>query len=400
MQGFNMGRYVPPEHEGTISANKLAGKHALGNRARKLDKGILTVRFEMPFPIWCTTCQPHPVIIGQGVRFNAEKKKIGNYYSTPIYSFRMKHTICDGWIEIQTDPKNTAYVVTSGAKKRDTGEDKEAEPGEIKIRTAEDRERLENDPFAALDEKVEDRRLALSAKTRVESLKKIRDRHWSDPYEHSKRLRKVFRAERDIRHKTAAATEELKDRMGLGIELLDEVEEDRLRARLVDFERVESDTLVARARARPLFAFDGEGQGEGKAQEAGGADKGVSRPSSKSRHKTKPLSAAQKSRERLRRELRDNTRAAVDPFLVEDSDWGSMFNNEGADSNGNSKPPISAALVKRKRGEGSEALEPISNIPSSKGEGGGERLDSGGTTTAEALGNGLALVDYGSDSDD
>ena len=27
MQGFNMGRYVPPEHEGTTSANKLAGKY-------------------------------------------------------------------------------------------------------------------------------------------------------------------------------------------------------------------------------------------------------------------------------------------------------------------------------------------------------------------------------------
>ena len=40
-----------------------------------------------------------------GVRYNAEKKKIGNYYSTPIYSFRCKCHLCDGWFEIQTDPK-------------------------------------------------------------------------------------------------------------------------------------------------------------------------------------------------------------------------------------------------------------------------------------------------------
>src|SRR2546430_5721630 len=98
---LDMGRYVPPEYEGTTSANKLAGKHALGARARKSSQGILTVRFEMPFAIWCTTC-PQPTIIGQGVRFNAEKKKVGAYYSTPIYSFRMKHSICGGWIEIQT----------------------------------------------------------------------------------------------------------------------------------------------------------------------------------------------------------------------------------------------------------------------------------------------------------
>ena len=40
-----------------------------------------------------------------GVRYNAEKKKIGNYYSTPIYSFRCKCHLCSGWFEIQTDPK-------------------------------------------------------------------------------------------------------------------------------------------------------------------------------------------------------------------------------------------------------------------------------------------------------
>lgn len=71
-----------------------------------------------------------------GVRYNAEKKKIGMYYSTPIFSFRCKCHLCDGWFEIQTDPKvsnttvrqsqvadsvsqNTRYVVTSGARQKD-----------------------------------------------------------------------------------------------------------------------------------------------------------------------------------------------------------------------------------------------------------------------------------------
>lgn len=48
------------------------------------------------------TCNSH---IGMGVRYNAEKKKIGSYYSTPIYSFRCKCHLCSGWFEIQTDPK-------------------------------------------------------------------------------------------------------------------------------------------------------------------------------------------------------------------------------------------------------------------------------------------------------
>ncbi|KAI5981955.1 DUF572-domain-containing protein [Pisolithus albus] len=87
------------------------GKHALGDRARKLDKGILITRFELP-----GTCNNH---IGMGVRYNAEKKKVGMYYSTPIYSFRCKCHLCDGWFEIQTDPKNTRYVVVSGARQKD-----------------------------------------------------------------------------------------------------------------------------------------------------------------------------------------------------------------------------------------------------------------------------------------
>lgn len=40
-----------------------------------------------------------------GVRYNAQKKKVGKYLSTPIWSFGMKCHLCSGWIEIHTDPK-------------------------------------------------------------------------------------------------------------------------------------------------------------------------------------------------------------------------------------------------------------------------------------------------------
>ena len=54
------------------------------------------------------TCNNH---IGMGVRYNAEKKKIGNYYSTPIFSFRCKCHLCSGWFEIQTDPKVRSILI-------------------------------------------------------------------------------------------------------------------------------------------------------------------------------------------------------------------------------------------------------------------------------------------------
>ncbi|KAK5191930.1 Protein saf4, partial [Cryomyces antarcticus] len=228
MQGFNMGRYVPPEFEGVQSGNKLSGKHALGARANKIGQGILTVRFEMPFAIWCGKC-PKETIIGQGVRFNAEKKKVGNYHSTPIYSFRMKHAACGGWIEIRTDPANTAYVVVEGARKRDTGEDKVSE-GDLPILTEEEREQRRNNAFAALEGKVTDLAQAKTDTQRIEELRQVRERDWEDTYAASRNLRASFRAERKKRARTTADTEAMRVRMGLGIELLAETDEDRRRA--------------------------------------------------------------------------------------------------------------------------------------------------------------------------
>lgn len=34
------------------TTHSISGKHALGDRARKLDQGVLITRFELPFNIW------------------------------------------------------------------------------------------------------------------------------------------------------------------------------------------------------------------------------------------------------------------------------------------------------------------------------------------------------------
>ena len=56
-------------------------------------------------------------MIGQGVRFNAEKKQVGNYHSTKILQFSMRHH-CGSIIVIETDPKNAEYIVKEGARKK------------------------------------------------------------------------------------------------------------------------------------------------------------------------------------------------------------------------------------------------------------------------------------------
>ncbi|XP_052620848.1 uncharacterized protein LOC128126777 [Lactuca sativa] len=57
-------------------------------------------------------------VIAKGVRFNVEKKQVGNYYSTKIWSFTMKAPCCKHVIVIQTNPKNCQYLFISGAQKK------------------------------------------------------------------------------------------------------------------------------------------------------------------------------------------------------------------------------------------------------------------------------------------
>ncbi|KAI9807577.1 MAG: hypothetical protein M1825_005517 [Sarcosagium campestre] len=346
MQGFNMGRYVPPEHEGTTSGNKLAGKHALGSRARKLPQGILTVRFEMPFAVWCNHC-PKPTIIGQGVRFNAEKKRIGNYFSTPIYSFRLKHTACGGTIEIRTDPQNTAYVVESGGKKRDTGDDKPPLEGEISLATDEERARIRDDAFASLEGKMDDKKRAVQEHDRVLELQRLRQRDWADPYAGSRRLRHTFRQERKIREADVASTEALRDRMALDIELLPATETDVKRAGMVEFGTV-SNSIDAldndhAIRAKPLFPLEtiklsGEDdkrseakripQSSSQRREHRSAFQKLTEKAKKAKKKKnkhdKAAAEAARRKEALGEELRGNTRAGIDPFLssIADKGWG------------------------------------------------------------------------------
>jgi coiled-coil domain-containing protein 130 len=294
MQGFNMGRYVPPDLEGTTSGNRLNKKRAPG--ALRKD-GTQTVRFEMPFAVWCHTCNPH-TIIGQGVRFNAEKKKIGYYFSTPIWQFRIKHAACGGVLEIKTDPEETAYVVTDGGKARDYGESKdqvrEGEDGRP-ILTPQEREKRREDTFAMLEGKVEEKEAVKDNAKRIEELYRSRERDWEDPGNVNKRLRESFRRDRKLHKREEEATESLRERLGTDMEILPETEQDAQRAKLVSFENNRS---ADRSASFPFLRAS--------------ACATTNTPMSKSQ-----TAAGQKSDSRkdaLRRQLVNSTRAAMNPF--------------------------------------------------------------------------------------
>jgi coiled-coil domain-containing protein 130 len=314
MQGFNMGRYVPPDQEGLVSGNALHKKRPPGMRAN----GQQTVRFEMPFAIWCSSC-PKPTIIGQGVRFNATKAKVGNYFSSPIFSFRMRHPACGGEIEIRTDPKNTAYVVVSGARKRDLGADEESlvksRDGLVggEIVTEKERADMRETAFKNLEKTIEDRQMAEQGKLRIEELEEGA-RVWEDPYERNRRLRKEFRVGRHGREREAKRSGEVKERLQLGeeFELVPEVEEDGIRAKLVDFgaETEHSERRVDMALAKPLFGESKTTPDDHRETRKDGKEK-----KGKLKKQLKSEIVAAKRRDNLVSEIVGNTRAARDPFL-------------------------------------------------------------------------------------
>lgn len=308
-----MGRYVPPEHEGVTSGNALHRKRPPGIRAN----GQQVVRFEMPFPIWCDHC-PKPTIIGQGVRFNATKTRVGSYYSSPIFSFRIKHTACGGEIEIRTDPKNTAYVVVSGARRRDLGTDTESlvKSGDALILTAAEKKDLREAAFKNLEKTIEDRTVAQAGKERIEELQKTQSEAWDDPYERNRRLRAQFRVGRKEREKEAKKGEEIKGRLGLDEEflLLPAKEEDTIRAGLVDFGSVDGDGQGKKDKALSKPLFDSIATDPSRRPRASSGE-GRDKKDAKVTKKLKSELATEKMREDLVSEIIGNTRASRDPFL-------------------------------------------------------------------------------------
>lgn len=219
--------YYPPEWEPKKGGlNKFHGQHALRERARKIDQGILIIRFEMPFNIWCGGCES---MIAKGVRFNAEKKQVGNYYSTKIWSFTMKSACCSHEIVIQTDPKNCEYLIISGARKKI--EEYDAEDAETLMLPIDDDKTKLDDPFKRLEHQEGDLKKKKEAEPVLVRLQRVSDSRHSDDYSLNKLLRSRLRGQK----KRVAEEEANARKVGLGIRLLPASAEDATAASRVKF---------------------------------------------------------------------------------------------------------------------------------------------------------------------
>ncbi|XP_005182380.1 coiled-coil domain-containing protein 130 homolog [Musca domestica] len=223
-------KYYPPDYDPRKGGlNKFQGTHALRERARKIHLGIIIIRFEMPYNIWCDGCKNH---IGMGVRYNAEKTKVGMYYSTPIYKFRMKCHLCDNHFEIQTDPGNLDYVILSGARRQENRWDP-TQNEQVVPETKEVQKRLFDDAMYKLEHQAKDIVAGEKAKPILEKLIDRNKTLWNDCYEANCKLRSEFRSKK----KELKALKEIDDKLlaksSLDIDLLPETQQDRQMASLM-----------------------------------------------------------------------------------------------------------------------------------------------------------------------
>lgn len=211
--------------------NAYHGHHALRERGKKWEtEKILTIRFEMPYNIWCDGCKNH---IGMGVRYNAEKKKVGNYYSTPVYQFRMKCHLCDNYFDIKTDPANLDYEIVNGARRQENRWDP-TQNEQVVPETKETQRRMFDDAMFKLEHGAKDEKTAEDSKPVLSKLYQRNDDLWRDNFEANSKLRAEFRKTKKELNAAEEADSKVMSRASLtGIKLLPETEQDRQLASLL-----------------------------------------------------------------------------------------------------------------------------------------------------------------------
>lgn len=144
----------------------------------------------MPFNVWCSGCDH---LIGKGVRFNAEKKHVGNYHSTKIWSFAMRSPCCQTRIEVRTDPKKAEYVVVEGGRRKKETYDAAA-AGTLELEDPVNSSNLhEDDPFLKLEKKERDRRMATAQRQQLTAMYDHNEARHKDTYAANKALRARMR---------------------------------------------------------------------------------------------------------------------------------------------------------------------------------------------------------------
>jgi coiled-coil domain-containing protein 130 len=242
--------WIPPDFDPAIhgSRNGYHNVHALRERAAKLHLGILIIRFEAPWGFWCGGCGSH---VERGVRYNAEKKKVGNYYTTPIFAFRMKCHLCDNHFTFETDPKNCEYKITDGARRKIESWDPAATEV-INLPDADEKAKRASNAMYRLEHDASDQAKAKQFKPAVEHLLDLKDDTTRRDYDSNAHLRLKFRTEKRRLQKIADDDARLKTKASIEVDLVPEHMDDVAIAQATTFRSLQPQ--AARLRVGSVFA--------------------------------------------------------------------------------------------------------------------------------------------------
>uniref|UniRef100_A0AAV1UAA1 Coiled-coil domain-containing protein 130 n=1 Tax=Peronospora matthiolae TaxID=2874970 RepID=A0AAV1UAA1_9STRA len=233
------GYYYPaewrPEHGSLTQFRQSKQAQAQGRRVQHKhvegDGKAPVVRFEMPFHVWCTHCDVH---IGRGVRFNAEKRCVGRYFSSTVWEFVMRCATCSGQLVIRTDPKERSYELVSGVEKKAEAEDAREMETEL-LNDAKVAQKLRTDPFFRLEHENEDKRVARKRSRGLDALVQLQSAQFKDDYASNSALRAQFRSDK----KKQKRREEEATRLGIGgIPLVDVHLDDVVVSRTIAFKGI------------------------------------------------------------------------------------------------------------------------------------------------------------------
>lgn len=154
-------------------------------RLRKPNNQQKKIRFMLPVRFRCNTCGAY---MSEGTKFNCREEEVINetYLGIKIHRFYIKCTNCSAEITIKTDPKNSGYVVESGAIGPYNGhaEEEEEEKHEVAKNAFESLEKRtmvskrEIEVMAALDEmkSMKSRRASVSLESLLEALNRRKNK--------------------------------------------------------------------------------------------------------------------------------------------------------------------------------------------------------------------------------
>lgn len=139
------------------------------------------------------------------------------YASKIVADSRIRCHLCAGWFEIQTDPKNTRYVVTQGAKQQAQDWDNPEEDGTFPASfTREGEGESKGDAFSKFEKATTSKVRALTAAERLDEMEQLNEDRWSDPYELNRNLRKALREAKGKAREKKDLDDDLADKYGLG----------------------------------------------------------------------------------------------------------------------------------------------------------------------------------------